>query len=121
MKKSKKQAGLRVGPVLTDGWPKGDLIAKVEAAAVRLPLRRPVAFSTRRLSAREFVIVRIRTRDGIEGVGYTYAGPLAAQAIERNLAPLLLDKPAGQIEAHWQKMYHEALLIGRRGVVLRAI
>ena len=103
------------------GWPDGDRIVSVRAVAVNLPLRRPVAFSTRRLESREFVLVRIETADGIEGIGYTYGGRLIATAIEVNLASRLLGQPAGAIEALWRSMYQETLLLGRRGAVLRAI
>jgi L-alanine-DL-glutamate epimerase-like enolase superfamily enzyme len=102
-------------------WPAGDAIEDVEVVALSLPLRQPVSFSTRRLTAREFVVVRIRTKDGAEGVGYTYGGRLIAAALELALKPVLLGRPAGAIEARWQEMYQEALLLGRRGAVLRAI
>jgi hypothetical protein len=49
------------GAEAEDDWPKGDQMKKVVATTVRLPVRRPVSFSTRRLEAREFVIVQIRT------------------------------------------------------------
>lgn len=103
------------------GWPDDDRIVSVRAVAVNLPLRRPVAFSTRRLTSREFVLVRIETADGIEGVGYTYGGRLIATAVEANLASRLLGQPAGAIEALWRSMYQETLLLGRRGAVVRAI
>ena len=106
---------------LLDGWPTAERIETVEAVAVNLPLRRPVAFSTRRVVSREFVIVRIRTADGVEGIGYTYGGRLVATAIEVNLTGLLLGQPAGAIEALWRSMYQETLLLGRRGALIRAI
>src|SRR5262245_17999262 len=102
-------------------WCRNDRIISVQAITVRLPLKRPVSFSTRRLEAREFVIVRIRTVDGIEGVGYTYGGRLVANAVDYHLADLLVGKPAGEIQGHWQTMYQEILLIGRRGAGIRAL
>jgi L-alanine-DL-glutamate epimerase-like enolase superfamily enzyme len=103
-----------------DEWPAGDRIAGIRVDHVRLPLRRPVSFSTRRLTSRDFVIIRVETDDGIVGVGYTYSGRVTAVAAEE-LAPLLLGRPAGAIEAHWARMYQEALLTGRRGAIIRAI
>jgi L-alanine-DL-glutamate epimerase-like enolase superfamily enzyme len=102
-------------------WPTDDSIANIRVDSVNLPLRKPVSFSTRHLISREFVIVRITTKDGIEGVGYAYGGKLIAAAIEMNLLPILIGKPAGAIEYLWKAMYQAALLLGRRGVVLRAI
>jgi L-alanine-DL-glutamate epimerase-like enolase superfamily enzyme len=98
-----------------------DCICAVEAIALELPLQRPVAFSTRRLQSRSFCLVRLTTQDGIEGVGYSYGGQLIAHAVDLALAHVVLNKPAGAIEQRWQEMYQEALLLGRRGVVLRAI
>jgi L-alanine-DL-glutamate epimerase-like enolase superfamily enzyme len=103
------------------GWPAGDRIVSVRAVALDLPLRRPVAFSTRRLTSREFVLVRIETADGIEGIGYTYGGRLIATAVDVNLSSRLIGQPAGAIEALWRSMYQETLLLGRRGAVMRAI
>lgn len=103
------------------GWPAGDRIVSVRAVPLNLPLRSPVAFSTRRLTSREFVLVRIETADGIEGIGYTYGGRLIATAVEDNLASRLIGQPAGAIEALWRSMYQETLLLGRRGAVVRAI
>src|SRR4026208_301839 len=99
-------------------WFRNDRIISIQAITVRLPLKRPVSFSTRRLEAREFVIVRIRTADGIEGVGYTYGGRLVANAIDYHLADLLVGKPAGEIQGHWQTMYQEILVTGRQALAL---
>ena len=44
-----------------------------------------------------------------------------ANAAEGTLAPLLIGQPAGAIEAHWARMYQDALLVGRRGAVIRAL
>jgi L-alanine-DL-glutamate epimerase-like enolase superfamily enzyme len=84
-------------------------------------LRRPVAFSTRRLTSRSFCLVTVRTESGLEGTGYSYGGELIAHAVHLSLAPVVLGRDANAIEELWHAMYQEALLLGRRGVVLRAI
>jgi L-alanine-DL-glutamate epimerase-like enolase superfamily enzyme len=101
--------------------PTEDNIDKLEVVPISLPLRNPVSFSTRRLTHRNFVITRIWTKDGIEGIGYTYGDKIVASAIEFNLARLLLGQPAGAIEFLWNLMYQDALLLGRRGAMMRAI
>jgi len=98
-----------------------DSICVVESIALELPLRRPVSFSTRRLISRSFCLVKVRTADDVEGIGYSYGGELIAHALDMVLAPTLLGKPANAIEQRWEEMYREALLLGRRGVLLRAI
>ena len=104
-----------------DGWPAGDRIRSVKALTVKLPLNRPVWIATRQIDSREFAIVTVTTNDGIEGIGYAYGGGLISEAINRNLRRMLIDRPAGAIEALWGSMYQETLLLGRRGVLLRAI
>jgi L-alanine-DL-glutamate epimerase-like enolase superfamily enzyme len=99
----------------------GDRISSVESIALELPLQRPVAFSTRRLTARSFCLVKIRTEDGAEGVGYSYGGELIAHAVDLCLAPLLLGRQAAAIEETWSALYRDAILLGRRGAVLRAL
>ena len=103
------------------GWPAGDRIRSVQAVTVRLPLKKPVRIATRQIDSREFAIVTVTTNDDIEGIGYAYGGGLISEAINRNLRRMLIDRPAGAIEALWGSMYQETLLLGRRGVLLRAI
>ena len=76
-----------------------DVIAHVEAIPLQLPLRRPVAFSTRRLTGRPFVIVRVTTESGATGVGYTYRRRLVATAVDLELAPHIIGRDPGAIEA----------------------
>jgi L-alanine-DL-glutamate epimerase-like enolase superfamily enzyme len=100
-------------------------IAAVEATALSIPLARPTRIATRTVVAREFVLVFVQDDAGHRGVGYTYAGTvggrLVRDAVLDALRPLLLNKPADLIEQHWNAMYQDTLLIGRRGAVLRAI
>jgi L-alanine-DL-glutamate epimerase-like enolase superfamily enzyme len=46
---------------------------------------------------------------------------LVAEAVNHLLAPILVGKDADDVVAHWERMYQETLLVGRRGGVLRAI
>jgi hypothetical protein len=43
-------------------------IESVSACAVRVPLEVPTSFSTRRVLAREYALVRVRGTDGITGI-----------------------------------------------------
>jgi L-alanine-DL-glutamate epimerase-like enolase superfamily enzyme len=99
-------------------------IARVSARAVALPVQRRTRIATRALGERQYVLVEIAATDGI-GVGYVYAGTtggrLVADAVEGVLAPVLLEMPADDIHGLWERMYHESLLVGRRGALLRAI
>ncbi|MBR1219407.1 mandelate racemase/muconate lactonizing enzyme family protein [Bradyrhizobium sp. U87765 SZCCT0131] len=100
-------------------------IASVEARTVRVPLERATAFARRQVTQREYALVRIRTTDGVEGIGHCYGGHAAAalvsDAVRQLLRPLLLGQDSHDTEILWQEMYQEALLHGRTGAVMRAI
>ena len=100
-------------------------IADVRAVALSVPLARPTRIATRTVLAREFVLVRVEGDDGVQGVGYTYAGTVGGRivrdAVRECLRPLLLGEDPDLIERHWAAMYQDSLLIGRRGALLRAI
>lgn len=104
---------------------RGPVITSVEACLVRLPLDRPTAFSRRQVIAREYALVRIRTEDGVEGIGFCYAGNtsggLVVTAVRRLFAPLLLGEDPLRVVGLWDEMYQEGLLHGRTGSVMRAL
>jgi L-alanine-DL-glutamate epimerase-like enolase superfamily enzyme len=97
-------------------------IVDVNAAALSIPLARPTRIATRTVHAREFVVVRVESDDGI---GYTYVGTVGGRivrdAVRDCLRPLLVGQDPDLIERHWAAMYQDCLLIGRRGALLRAI
>ncbi len=100
-------------------------IESVSASTVRVPLDAPTSFSTRRVLAREYALVRVRGDDGVEGIGFCYggdnAGGLVTKAVVDLLAPLLLGEDCHAVERHWQTLYQVALLQGRAGAVMRGI
>lgn len=100
-------------------------ITNVRTATVAIPVKRPTAISTRPLAVREFVLVWLTTDEGIEGIGYTYAGTVGGRmtqvAIDTVLKDLLLGQDARYVEALWDRMFRQSLLVGRRGAMLRAI
>jgi L-alanine-DL-glutamate epimerase-like enolase superfamily enzyme len=100
-------------------------IESVTARTVKVPLERATAFARREVHAREYTLVKVRTDDGIEGIGHCYAGhaggSLVTDAVRNLLAPLLKGRNAHDTELLWKEMYQEALLHGRTGSVMRAI
>ncbi len=100
-------------------------IQSVDFLAVSLPLDRPTSFSNRTVSARHYGLVRLRSTDGMQGIGFCYVGSaggsLFAAAVEQLLAPLLIGKESMAVEALWAAMYQESLLQGRSGTVMRAL
>jgi L-alanine-DL-glutamate epimerase-like enolase superfamily enzyme len=101
------------------------IIESVSVCVARVPLAKPVTFSTRTVKAREYCLVRVRSVDGVEGLGYCYAvntsGHLLAGAVAELLAPAIVGQESLRVEWLWQKMYQEALLQGRAGGVMRAL
>ncbi len=102
-----------------------DRIETVEARTVAVPLRKPPAFSTRAITARHYTIVRVRTKTGVEGMGFCYCGDRAGHLVTQFVRDFLRDHVVGtdpaSVEAVWTRMYRDALLMGRRGAVLRAM
>lgn len=101
------------------------IIESISVAACEVPLDHVTAFSTRTVSGRQYGLVKVRSTDGHEGIGFCYvgshAGVLVTTAVEQLLGPLLIGKESRQSEGLWQLMYQEALLQGRAGSIMRAI
>jgi L-alanine-DL-glutamate epimerase-like enolase superfamily enzyme len=100
-------------------------IQSIEARTISIPLPAVTAFATRKVAARHFTLVRLRTDDGVEGIGFCYvgsaAGKIATLAVRELLAPVLIGQDPYQVERLWESMYQESLLHGRSGSVMRAI
>ena len=100
-------------------------IAAVQVAMARVPLDRPTSFSTRTVTERHFCIVKVRSSEGVEGIGFCYAGSQGGEitklAVEQLLGPVLIGQDSHRSEGLWNEMYQEALLQGRAGAVMRGL
>lgn len=101
-------------------------ISEVSARAVCVPVRTRTRMSTRELAQRDYLLVQVRTDDShLVGLGYAYVGTsgglLSADAVTDLMAPLLVGADPGNIVGHWERVYQELLLVGRRGILLRAL
>src|SRR5882724_1589725 len=100
-------------------------VVSVEARTVHIPLRVATAFARRKVTSRDYSLVRIRTDDGTEGIGHCYAGHsggnVVTTAVREMLAPMLIGVDPYATELHWKNMYQEVLLHGRVGSVMRAL
>ena len=101
------------------------IIQSIDVCAPAVPLDRVTSFSTRTVSTRHYGLVKVRSTDGVEGLGFCYvgsaAGELLTTAVEQLLAPVLIGRDSYAVEGLWQAMYDEALLQGRAGTVMRAL
>ena len=100
-------------------------IQSVSVCVVRVPLDNATSFATRTVLHRDYCLVKVRSTEGVEGIGFCYigsnGGTLGQVAVEELLAPKLIGQDSLRIEGLWQDMYQESLLQGRAGSVMRAI
>jgi L-alanine-DL-glutamate epimerase-like enolase superfamily enzyme len=100
-------------------------IESISVATCRIPLENVTSFATRTVAARDYGLVKVRSTEGIEGIGFCYAGSsggvLVANAVEHLLASILIGNDSLLVEGLWQRMFQETLLQGRAGSVMRAI
>ena len=100
-------------------------IVSVEARTLCIPLDQVTSFSTRNVSARDYTLVKVRTADGHEGIGFCYGGSrggvLVTHAVRELFKPLLAGQSALRVEGLWQEMYRDSLLHGRAGSTMRAL
>jgi L-alanine-DL-glutamate epimerase-like enolase superfamily enzyme len=101
------------------------VIESISVTVARVPLDRVTSFSTRTVSERYYGLVKVRSTEGVEGIGFCYVGSRAGNilkvAVEELLAPVLIGEESRRSEGLWQAMYQEALLQGRAGAVMRGI
>ena len=68
-------------------------IESIRSALVDCPLKSPAVFSTRRVASRQYLLVRVRCSDGVEGIGATYCGDRGGElchlAVQELLAPVV--------------------------------
>lgn len=100
--------------------------AKISAQAVSIPVTNPTKIATRIIKERHYIIVTAKVEGFKEiGVGYAYVGTTggrsSAKFVEEVLAPIVESSDSNDIIGIWEAMFQESLLIGRRGLALRAI
>jgi L-alanine-DL-glutamate epimerase-like enolase superfamily enzyme len=101
------------------------VIESIEICAARVPLQTVTFLSNRKVVDRHYGLVKLRSADGAQGIGFCYVGSAAGElfrvAVEQLLAPVLIGRDSLCVEGLWTEMYQEALLQGRMGTVMRAI
>jgi D-arabinonate dehydratase/D-galactarolactone cycloisomerase len=108
---------------------RGLVIEDVEVILLshRVPDDRPLAWSGGLLPGVTAGLVRVRTTDGLTGLGETYAGQFAPEVVQELVnyyRPLIVGQDASDITGIWQRCYTRTLYWGRSGIsvsVLSAI
>lgn len=100
-------------------------ITDVSSKLVRIPLKKPIGFSTRRVDHREYVLAYVTSSDGTKGVGWTYAGSVGGTVVKHAIDELLsghvVGIPVAGISSWTRGALQEFLLVGRQGAILRAV
>ena len=95
-------------------------VASVEAAAYTIPTDAPESDGTLAWDSTTLVVVTA-SAGGETGIGYTYAGPAAAQVVTGKLAGVVEGLDATTPAASWAAMLHAIRNLGRPGLVATAI
>src|SRR3954471_6389892 len=87
-----------------------DLMARIESVSVcvaRVPLENATSFATRTVSARDYCLVKVRSAEALEGIGFCYVGSaggrIAQVAVEELLAPRLIGQESLRVEGLWHE------------------
>ena len=99
-----------------------DPIASIEVGSVRLELPTPLRIGPVAIASREYTAVRVTTRDGLAGISYclTREAPVDA-CVRRLVAPALIGTESADPAEAWRRASRATVLIGRVGLVLRAV
>ena len=109
---------------------KGDTIEWLRVSLVILPLAKPIS-DAKVLTGRQkplteisFLFVELQTRDGHDGVGFSYskrAGGPGLYAHAQELAPNLLGADPNDIARLWDQLWWAGASVGRSGLATQAI
>ncbi len=99
-----------------------DPIASIDVATKRLDLPAPLRLGPVEITSREYAAVRVTTESGLVGSAYclTRDAPVDA-CVTRLVRPALLGTESVAPEAAWHRASRATVLVGRVGLVLRAI
>jgi L-alanine-DL-glutamate epimerase-like enolase superfamily enzyme len=99
-----------------------DRVVSVEAATVVLDLPEPLRVGPMTIVSREYATLRLTTEAGVVGKAYclTRNAPVAA-CVERLVAPNVRGADSAGIRNIWERCIRANVMVGRTGLVLRAL
>ena len=101
-----------------------NLIRSVDVHLVSVPVKGGLTDATRKVEEIGFLIVRIHTTQGQEGLGVTYhevGGEATRELIMRNMVHKLIDRDPFETEALWWEFFHYLRGVGRKGLMYCAL
>lgn len=99
-------------------------IKKIAVHLVSLPVAAGLADATRKVESVGYIVVRITTDQGLEGVGLTYHevdGEATKALILNNFVPKLIDCDPFATEVLWEQFFHYLRGVGRKGLTFGAL
>ena len=89
-------------------------IASVSVCIARVPLDNAVTFSTRTVTAREYCLVKVRSTEGVEGIGYCYAVNSSGRLLSVAVTDLLAARLVGEnFDVFHRNPAHQRNLLGQ--------
>ncbi|QYH36363.1 enolase C-terminal domain-like protein [Salinibacterium sp. M195] len=97
-------------------------IVRVATATRSLSLPEPLQLGAMTVTRREYCAVQVESADGYVGQSYALSreAPMA-EIVSRLIAPTVLAQDSGAPEIVWDKAYRGSAIVGRVGLVRRAI
>ncbi|WP_309127314.1 enolase C-terminal domain-like protein [Microbacterium sp.] len=97
-------------------------IARVDTATAVLPLPAPLQLGAMTVTRREYAAVRVTADDGTQGVAYCLSreAPMA-EIVDRLVAGHAVGADADEPAGAWERMLRGSAIVGRVGLVRRAI
>ena len=99
-------------------------IADVEVHLVSIQAPSGLADATRKVETIGLLVVRVKTDQGLEGIGITYhevGGHATRELILRDMKPRLRGRDPFETEALWHEFFHYLRGVGRKGVTFCAL
>ena len=98
----------------------GSAVERLDASAYQIPTDEPESDGTLEWDSTTMVLVEIE-RDGVKGLGYTYADASVAKLIESKLAPIVDQADPATPAATWSQMRVALRNVGQQGSGAMAI
>lgn len=100
----------------------GASVSSIDTITAALPLPEPLRLGAMTVHRREYAAVRVAVGDGSHGLAYclTREAPMA-EIVERLVAPHAIGADAADVPAVWERMLRGSAIVGRVGLVRRAI
>lgn len=99
-------------------------IARMDVHLVSSAVTGGFADSTRKVERIGFLLVRVTTDQGLEGIGVTYhevGGEATREILLRDIAPRIKGRDPLETEALWEESFHYLRGVGRKGVAFCAL